>query len=211
MAMSYHICIQMCCEQDECKLAVFNEVEAVCYLKKDGAENPANSVAAEGVSTYTIDSRSGESVLLVYIATYCDVGHSGGRPRHILPPLSHPQLLIADGNICFSQPIHGRAFLFFFLFSCFALEPVLLLCTDSTKAQAPTATVSTYEPQGFNLIKPSGVTCNRSCTKQQSIYSSAFASTRVRQRKQAGKKSKSVADSHYASYEYIISPLFYCC
>ena len=119
MAMSYHICIQMCCEQEECKLAVFNEVEAVCYLKKDGAENPANSVAAEGVSTYTIDSRSGESVLLVYIATYCDVGHSGGRPRHILPPLSHPQLLIADGNICFSQPIHGRAYLFLFSFFLF--------------------------------------------------------------------------------------------
>lgn len=51
---------QMCCEQDECKLAVFNEVEAVCYLKGTGAEDAANRVAAEGVSTYTIERRTGK-------------------------------------------------------------------------------------------------------------------------------------------------------
>jgi len=46
----------MCCEQDECALAVFNEVEASCYLKGYGAleVSPRDAV---GVSTYTIDER----------------------------------------------------------------------------------------------------------------------------------------------------------
>lgn len=58
----------MCCEQDECVLAVFNEVEAVCYLKGEGADNSANSVAAEGVSTYTIERRIGESIIATIAA-----------------------------------------------------------------------------------------------------------------------------------------------
>lgn len=50
---------QMCCEQTECFLAVFNEVEAVCYLKGEGALQSYNAVEADGMNTFTISSRTG--------------------------------------------------------------------------------------------------------------------------------------------------------
>lgn len=56
--------LQMCCEQDDCALAVFNEEEAICYLKGSGALESYNDVDAEGVSSYTIERRIGEYHLI---------------------------------------------------------------------------------------------------------------------------------------------------
>ena len=56
--------LQMCCEQQECYVAVFNEVEAVCYLKAVGALGGARDVAAEHISSYTIERRIGKSISL---------------------------------------------------------------------------------------------------------------------------------------------------
>ena len=62
----------------------------------------------------------------------------------------------------------------------FVFEPAfVLLNTKKHKNQAPKAIVSTYR-------KHSTTAFNRSCTEQQSTYSSTFMSTRVRQRKQVG-------------------------
>lgn len=55
--------MQMCCEQDECALAVFNEGEAVCYLKASGALWSGHAVAATGMSTYRIEERGGERMI----------------------------------------------------------------------------------------------------------------------------------------------------
>lgn len=49
----------MCCEQDECALTVFNEVEAVCYLKGYEALAYDPEEDAIGISTYTIITREG--------------------------------------------------------------------------------------------------------------------------------------------------------
>ncbi|CAM9852157.1 unnamed protein product [Ectocarpus fasciculatus] len=54
-------CVQMCCEQEECARAVFNEEESICYLKGSGAMATYHDVPATGVSTYTIDTREGKS------------------------------------------------------------------------------------------------------------------------------------------------------
>ena len=54
----------MCCEQQECYVAVFNEADAVCYLKAVGALGGAHDVAAEHLSSYTIESRIGKSLSL---------------------------------------------------------------------------------------------------------------------------------------------------
>lgn len=63
----------MCCEQDECALVVFNEVEAVCYLKSSDAL-AATLVEATGVSTYTITAREGQTtrILLPDTSTQVD-------------------------------------------------------------------------------------------------------------------------------------------
>ena len=53
----------MCCEQQECYVAVFNEVEAVCYLKAE-ALGGVHDVATEHFSSYTIESRIGKSLSL---------------------------------------------------------------------------------------------------------------------------------------------------
>ncbi|CAM9809445.1 unnamed protein product, partial [Ascophyllum nodosum] len=57
-------CVEMCCEQQECYVAVFNEADAVCYLKAVGALGGAHDVAAEHLSSYTIESRIGKSLSL---------------------------------------------------------------------------------------------------------------------------------------------------
>lgn len=53
----------MCCEQTECALVVFNEVEAICYMKsneaKEWGENFKTHDAAAGRDIYIIDSRLG--------------------------------------------------------------------------------------------------------------------------------------------------------
>lgn len=54
---------QMCCEQEECFLVVFNTIEAICYMKAEGAlagENFRTEDATGGRDVYLIDSRSGE-------------------------------------------------------------------------------------------------------------------------------------------------------
>ncbi|CAM9569235.1 unnamed protein product [Ectocarpus sp. 8 AP-2014] len=53
-------CVQMCCEQEECARAVFNEGESICYLKGSEALASYHDVPATGVSTYTIDTREGK-------------------------------------------------------------------------------------------------------------------------------------------------------
>ncbi|CAM9665667.1 unnamed protein product [Pylaiella littoralis] len=60
----------MCCEQDECALVVFNEVEAVCYLKSSDAL-AATLVEATGVSTYTITAREGTAEPVELLPTQC--------------------------------------------------------------------------------------------------------------------------------------------
>ena len=67
---------------------------------------------------------------------YLDVGHSGGSSTHILPPLSHPHLFIADGKIFFQdRSMEG----FFFSFRPFFKN--LCFCADHQGTdQAPTAT-----------------------------------------------------------------------
>lgn len=52
----------MCCEEDGCALAVFNEVEAICYLKSSEALNPYHSVPVNGMASYTIKRRIGEFI-----------------------------------------------------------------------------------------------------------------------------------------------------
>lgn len=58
----------MCCEQDECALVVFNEVEAVCYLKNEGAR-ATTLTPATGISTYSIDSREGDICICINVST----------------------------------------------------------------------------------------------------------------------------------------------
>lgn len=50
----------MCCEQDTCALAVHNEGEGLCYLKNSEAFLSGYRMRAEGMSTYTIETRQGE-------------------------------------------------------------------------------------------------------------------------------------------------------
>ena len=52
------------------------------------------------------------------MTTFCDVGHSEGRPRHILPPLSLPQLVIADEQILLFGELPG----FIFSLHCFLFK-----------------------------------------------------------------------------------------
>lgn len=54
----------MCCEQEECHIAVFNSEEAVCYLKAAGALAAYHDVAADHVSSYTIERRIGASYVV---------------------------------------------------------------------------------------------------------------------------------------------------
>ena len=54
----------MCCEQQECYVAVFNEAEVVCHLKVTEVLGSAHGVAAEHHSSYRIDSRTGKSLSL---------------------------------------------------------------------------------------------------------------------------------------------------
>ena len=54
----------MCCEQQECYVAVFDEDEAVCYLKAVGALGGAHDEPAENISSYTIETRTGKSLSL---------------------------------------------------------------------------------------------------------------------------------------------------
>ncbi|CAM9623637.1 unnamed protein product, partial [Scytosiphon promiscuus] len=64
-------CIQMCCEQDECALSVFNEGEAVCYLKASGALWAGHNVPATGMSSYKIEGREGVSEPVELVPTKC--------------------------------------------------------------------------------------------------------------------------------------------
>ena len=74
-------CLQMCCEEDECALAVFNEVEAVCYLKESAALE-YSAEHATGVSTITIDDRKGITHVTIkrsppdYNAAFIEAGRS---------------------------------------------------------------------------------------------------------------------------------------
>lgn len=60
----------MCCEQDECHVAVFNSVEAVCYLKAVGALAAYHDIAADHVSSYTIERRIGGHRSLLFPPPY---------------------------------------------------------------------------------------------------------------------------------------------
>ncbi|CAM9230570.1 unnamed protein product, partial [Discosporangium mesarthrocarpum] len=52
-------CIEMCCENFECSLAVFNSDEALCYLKAEGALHEASFMDAESqMSTWIIECQS---------------------------------------------------------------------------------------------------------------------------------------------------------
>lgn len=51
---------QMCCEQSECYLAVFDHAEAVCYLKGESAVmDPDAYQKQDGFSSYTMLDRTG--------------------------------------------------------------------------------------------------------------------------------------------------------
>lgn len=52
---------QMCCEQEECYVAVFDHTEAVCYFKGAGALHTYDFVAEEGFSSFELLFREGET------------------------------------------------------------------------------------------------------------------------------------------------------
>lgn len=51
---------QMCCEVEECAIAVFVEDEASCYLKSEKAKAVQHLVKADKTRTYMIETRRGE-------------------------------------------------------------------------------------------------------------------------------------------------------
>lgn len=53
--------VQMCCEQLECHVAVFDHTEAVCYLKGAGATHTYDFVKQEGFSAFEMLIREGKS------------------------------------------------------------------------------------------------------------------------------------------------------
>lgn len=65
----------MCCEQDECHVAVFNSEEAVCYLKAAGALAAHHDVAADHVSSYTIERRIGALYLASSLSSALRTSH----------------------------------------------------------------------------------------------------------------------------------------
>lgn len=88
--------LQMCCEQEECARAVFNEGESICYLKGSEAVASYHDVPATGVSTYTIDTREGKlcrvnrncmkALRYKHSATlnFCDFAQAFRLPKHLV-------------------------------------------------------------------------------------------------------------------------------
>ena len=58
----------MCCEQDECRVAVFVDSEATCYLKGTAGSKTESHHHAEGVTTYELLFKEGQ-LLQQYLAS----------------------------------------------------------------------------------------------------------------------------------------------
>eukprot|EP00904_Undaria_pinnatifida_P006640 jgi/Undpi1/3105/HiC_scaffold_15.g06479.m1 len=64
-------CVQMCCEQPECLVAVFVDSEATCYLKGAGGTRTESHQHAEGVTSYELLFREGASESMAMAPTEC--------------------------------------------------------------------------------------------------------------------------------------------
>ena len=115
----------------------------------------------------------------------------GGHARHILPPLSHPQLLVAYGKSLFSGMI--ICFFLFIRFFFFFRNPLLLrTLRNESVNQDPVARHSIYVAQQNSLQS----TLHRATKYTQKVRSCRPDSS-VRQRKIADKKSVSIGATVY--------------
>eukprot|EP00752_Nemacystus_decipiens_P009999 g8915.t1 len=64
-------CIQMCCEQLECYLAVFDHAEAVCYLKGATAQDTKYFQSEKGFTTHEMFFREGDASPMAMEPTEC--------------------------------------------------------------------------------------------------------------------------------------------
>lgn len=75
----------MCCEQEECYVAVFDETEASCYLKGAGALNTYDFVSEEGFVSNEILFREGESAFVVLLYGTAPVRLAYVTVHHLMP------------------------------------------------------------------------------------------------------------------------------